>query len=508
MSFRDYQQDQPMLLPLSVRDCLSKDHFCFVLNQIADSLDLSTISREYYDKGAPAYHPLAMIKILFYAYTQKIFSSRKIENNLAENVFFKYLSGNVQMDHGTINLFRKKHLTNLPKIFAQIVICAANLGIANLSDISIDGTKIKACASKDQLFTKERLEKLKIKIEEALLESLEVDEQEDREFGNRRGYNQVPENLVDPEARKIAVKEAMRKLDKLNEAEKEIDKKQEQADSKREKDKTNNKCSNLSDKDAAVMKMKDHSQKMAYNCQLSTSNQIIAAYDINNDPADTDSLQSTIEKTEEVTGTKVETVKADASYFSKDNINFLKDNQIDGLIPDKKKSIDERQERNNQVPEFDRKRFKYNEESDEFICPGNKRLTLRSKSKDSVKNYRGTECQNCFKKGQCAKGTARTLRADFGLENMKTEMRAKLNTNAGKRKYDERKTEVEPVIGNIKHNLGFNAFLCRGKRMVSIELGLVCSAHNLIKIFHHLKRRTDQVEQIQWNNLIRSRAIA
>ena len=158
MKFMNYDQAQSFLLPPSLAECLPEDHISFVINDTVDHLDLSSIEKDYVEEGHPAYHPRMMVKLLFYAYSQGVRSSRKIENKTNEDIAFRYLTANKHIDHGTVNLFRKNHLSELPTIFAQIVLITSKLGLADLTDISLDGTKIKAQASKTNLFTKEGLD--------------------------------------------------------------------------------------------------------------------------------------------------------------------------------------------------------------------------------------------------------------------------------------------------------------------------------------------------------------
>lgn len=199
--FREYNQNQSMLLPLRVSDCLPIDHICYVINDVVNNLDLQVIESTYSDNGSPAYDPRLMIKVMFYAYTQGIRSSRKIETQLYENNAFRFLSANQQPDHGTINLFRQLHLVALEELFAQIVIMSDGLGMINLTDISLDGSKIKANASKKNLYTQEKINKLRKKIRQILNEAEKIDEEEDKQFGDSRGYNAMPEKIINPETR-------------------------------------------------------------------------------------------------------------------------------------------------------------------------------------------------------------------------------------------------------------------------------------------------------------------
>jgi transposase len=482
-----------MLLPLSVRECLPADHFCFTLDEVVNNLNLSAIKDSYKENGSPAYHPALLIKILFYAYSQGIRSSRKIETNLYENNAFRFLAANEHLDHGTINLFRKIHLNKITDIFAQIVVITGTLGMADLSDISIDGTKYKANASKKYLVDKGELRKLKIKINEALNEANQTDKEEDEKYGDNRGYNQIPEEMRDRQKRTREIKKLTEELGELEVAEREIDRKQEEAKDNDAKKCVNCLTSNITDKDSALMQMKDKSYKMAFNAQLATSNQVITAFEITNQCDDGDSLKSMIQKSEENTKVKIDTVKSDPAYFTEENIDSLNEQQIDGYIPDRQKRNDEKEEDGDESisKKYIRKHFKYDESTDTVICPDGKLLKFKKKAESGVKVYVGTECSNCPNKDKCTKGKARYFKYNLKLEKQKKIMRAKLNSEEGKKKYMERLSEIEPVFGNIKQNMKFDGFSCRGKEMARIELCLVSTAHNLIKIFHHLKKQRE-----------------
>lgn len=526
MKFMNYEQKQLYLLPPTMAECLSEDHLCFTVSDIVDNLDLSKIEEDYKEEGHPAYHPKLLIKLLFYGYTQGVRSSRKLENKTSEDIAFRYLTANSHLDHGTINLFRKNHLSVLPLIFAQIIAAASTLGLADFSDISLDGTKIKAQASRDNLFTKAQIEELKTKFESFLAEAEEIDEEEDKKFGDKRGYNQVPAHLADPKVRREEIRKIQKRLAKLDQAGKDIERKQEEAQKReeskpkgrRDKRKLKNmsaNTSNTTDPEANLMEMKDKSYKMAYNAQITASKQFIAAYDVTNECTDTKSLPEMIKKTEANTKKKVEKIKADSAYFTKHSMVFLEDNQIEAFIPDRLKEIDENDEQNkkwkkntqgSKIPnKYDRKNFTYDEKNDQFICPEGKPLTLRQRNifGDGIREYRGTECKNCASHDLCVKGRNRHIQVDFRLDKMVTDMRTKLNSANGKRKYKERQTEVEPVFGNLAHNLNFTEFLCRGRTMALVELGLISSAHNLKKIFYALRKKNINPREVAWDKLLK-----
>jgi len=504
-NFKTYNQAQPMLLPPSLSECLPKDHVCFIINDIVNNLDLSAVEKTYLSGGCSAYHPRMMTKVLFYGYVQKIRSSRKLEAELYQNIPFRFLSGNQQPDHGTINLFRKNHLVNLKEVFTQIMFLAGNLKSIDFGDVAIDGTKIKANASKKNTFDQAKIDKFKQELDQFFAEADDIDKKEDDQFGESRGYDTMPKEMIDPVVRQAELAKRKAMLEKLLQAEKNIKDKLAKVGTSEEKKLKKNSTSNTTDPDCNLMKMKDKSYKMAYNVQLATTEQIITAYDLNGEPNDVSSFQTMVERVEENTGLKVETIEADAGYYSKPNLQFCESKDIDTYIPDEMKSKEEGQDRNNKIPKYDRRNFQYNEQSDELICPEGKHLKLKDKTRTGSKRYACRDCKTCPVRKDCTKGKSkyRILTYDHKHEQRTKEMREKLNSDSGKAIYLKRMSNIEPVIGNIKYNGNFTEFHCRGKTTTLIEVGLLSIAHNLIKTFHLIKNDQKDREEIQWNSLMR-----
>ena len=227
--FKEYSHSQTMLLPPNITDWIPKDHQCFVINEIIDKLNINCVKDTYSDNGAPAYDPRMLVKIIFYSYAKGIRSSRKIEDLTHENIVYRYLSANQFPDHGTINLFRKDHLKDLEDLFAQVVVLCDGSGVIDPSDISIDGSIFKANASKNSTYDKKTIDKLKKKIGEILQEAEDIDEEEDKKYGKRRGYSEMPEKLKDPKTRTREIERLQEKMRKLKEADQAIDEKQAKA---------------------------------------------------------------------------------------------------------------------------------------------------------------------------------------------------------------------------------------------------------------------------------------
>lgn len=520
--FKLYNQKQPMLLPPDIRDCIPTDHIGFVINDIVDTINMDVIENTYTNNtgGASAYSPWLLIKVLFYAYTTGIRSSRMIEKQCRENIVFRYLSASECPDHATINLFRKKHLTALEDIFAELVIICGQLKMTNFSNISIDGSIFQASASKKNTFNRQEIVNYKKRIRQILQEAEDIDKAEDNQYGpTNRGYDQIPSKLSDPKTRQKEIKRLMDKMDKLNQADKKIKNKQTKVKNQtaliKKASQYNN--HNIIDPDANLMKLKNtKAVKPSYNGQIATNNQVILSYDITNQAIDEPSLFTMIKKTENNTQTKVQTLKADCGYWSKENMekleetNNIRKTKINAYIPDRRKSFEEKGIRNNTLNKYHRYYFKYNKKTDEFICPQEKTLKLKitnrdktNKNKILTQRYFGSNCTTCPVKELCTTAKNKQLCIDWKLEHLKEEMRAKLNTKQGKQTYLERMYDVEPVFGNIKHNQKMTTFHCRGKTMVKTEFGLSCIAHNFTKLNHWLKNTQNKQ---QFENLLLQRS--
>lgn len=512
--FKEYNQNQPMLLPPDIRDLIPAEHVCYTINNLVDQLDMSAIKESYSKLGASAYDPKMLTKLLFFAYMRGVRSSRRIEQLTMENLIYRYLSANQRVDHSTICLFRKKHLVELEQLFSQIVIIADKLKMVDITEIAIDGSIFTANASHKNTLDKESIKKIRKRIKKVLRQAERADKKENGKYEPGEGvYPKAAKGPEDKEARNREIAKLKNKLKELEEAEEIITEKQEKVKTENSDigKQSRHNSHNTSDKDANLMKLKNgRTYKPAYNGQLATSNQLILAYDISDKGTDTEMLEPMIEKTEQITKTKIKTVKADAGYWSRDNIDRLNSRKIDAYIPDPDKAKEEKQTRDNTIPKFSRLNFQYDAKTDEFICPANKRLALRDESKQGknigLKRYVGQNCASCKWKDECTKSRKRTINYRPELEEQKIRMRKKLNSKKGKLKYQERMYDVEPVFGNIIYNQKAGNFLCRGKPMVKIEFGLSCIAHNLIKITNWIKEKNITISDLQLDTSMRSGA--
>ena len=371
---------------------------------------------------------------------QGIRSSRKLEKAIHEDIAFRLLSGNQQPDHWTLSEFRRRHHNALGRLFVQSVQMAKNAGLVKMGHIAVDGTKIKANASKHSAMSYGRMEeeerRLLGEIKKFFEEADAIDDEEDRMYGSRRG-DELPEHLNTQAKRVRAIQKAMRELEEeaRRKAAEEEAKKKEQAQSKGRKPPEGKKPDeikpapkaqrNFTDPESRIMKNSDKAFIQGYNGQLAVDaeTQIIVGATLTNQSADCPHLIPLIEQVRENVGERPAEVSADAGYFSQSNIQTLKDLCIEAFIPPDK--------------------MKHSEW---------KQLTPP--------------------KGRIPKDMSLTDR-----------MRRKLRTKHGRERYKLRMCSVEPVFGQIKECRGLRQFLLRGLEKLDSLWLLDCAVHNLLKIF-------------------------
>lgn len=474
-NFIPYNQGQLMLLPLNIREMIPEDHLVHGVSTIVERLDLSSIYQKYNNDegGRPSYHPLMLVKVLFYAYAVGIRSSRKMAARLESDVFFMYLAAMQRPDFRTISDFRKAHLCQLRELFKQIVIIAKELGIGKIGHIAIDGTKMRASAGRRRTRSKEELEKLEEKIEKEiekiLEEAEEIDEEEDRLYGDKRG-DELPKELRKREDLIEKIEKAKEKLEKEGWKE-----------------------ANITDPDCRLMKDADGGIDTSYNTQVAVDEeaQIIIANDVVTEVNDHHQFIPLYEQVLENTGERPEEVSADCGYSNGKNYIYIEENKIDAYLPDQmfEKEVDK--EGMEKISRYDRRNFKYNKEQETFTCPEGKRLVLKQNyKKDGINSriYIGQECSLCKQRVECTRSKARHIKISE-VDGIMERMRKKLLTEEGKEKYKKRLSTVEPVLGNIKKNFGYRDFLLRGIEKVKGEFDLMCIAHNIKKIHKHLSSK-------------------
>ena len=433
------------LLPPSVQDWLPEDHLARFVVDIVSQLDLRSITDQYGGRGSKAYHPRMLLSLLFYGYATGIFSSRKLEQATYDSVAFRYIAANNHPDHDTIAAFRKRFLQQLKPLFVQILIIAKEMGLLKVGKVSLDGTKVKANASKHRALSWKhacKLEKqIQAEVDELMRLAQEADSSEIPDEMN------IPQELLRRQDRLEAIAEAKKKIEqRANERySREVEQYEQKVDARKAKAEETGKKPrgkdpkpptagprdrdqvNLTDEESRIMPSAE-GFKQAYNAQAAVDLDtmcVISAH-VTQSPNDKQEVNPTLEaldKLPEQLG-KVDTLLADTGYLSEANVNKCIEAEV--------------------TPLFSTGRQKHNQ-------PLQERFTKPEPLPDNASP----------------------------VEQMKYH----LKTPEGKQLYGKRKSTVEPVFGIIKHVMGFRQFMLRGYEAVSGEWTLVSIAWNLKRMF-------------------------
>ena len=430
--FRDYSPNQDFLLPPSLREWLPSDHLANFISDVVDALDLSEIIDAYDNSqgGQAPFHPVMMTKLLLYAYCIGVPSSRRIEKSTYEVIPFRVLSANQHPDHDTISEFRKRHLVALSRIFLQVLELCRKAGLVKLGHVALDGTKVKANASKHKAMSYDHMQKktdeLKAEIARLLAEAEAMDAAEDVRYGRGKRGDELPEELRFRQRRLRKIEEAKQALEE--EARKEAEAKpsaagKPEAAPARPKP---NAQRNFTDPDSRIMR--DGATKafeQAFNGQVAVDSeyQVIVAAGVTQECNDKHQVEPMVERLKaNLRGLSPKRMSLDNGYYTDENVEFLRGEGIDAYIATG--------------------RLKHGE-----VPPPAPR-------------------------GRIPKGLT-----------TKERMARKLRTVKGRCTYAKRKEIAEPAIGQIKEARGFRRFLLRGLEKVDAEWLIICLTHNLLKLF-------------------------
>ena len=429
-TFRPYDPDQQLLLPAALQEWLPPDHLAYFISDVVDQLDLSAITARYQgeERGGPPYDPRMMVKVLLYGYCTGVSSSRRIAQRLHEDIAFRVLAANNTPDFRTISDFRKDHLKALADLFHQVLELCQKAGLVKLGHVALDSTKVKANASKHKAMSygrmKEKDDQLEAEVDDLLRRAQEVDEEEDRRYGRDKRGDELPEELAFREGRLRKIREAKAAL----EAEAKAEAEQAESEGRNHPGVPDDKAQrNFTDPDSRIMPVpggRDFQQ--SYNCQavVDSECQVIVAARATNVPSDKQQAVPMVEETTLNTGEVPKELSADAGYYSARAVEEL---CALGVDP--------------------------------FIAPERTRHGTRPEPAP---------------RGRIPKGLSARDR-----------MRRKLRTKRGRERYALRMETVEPVFGQIKQGRGFRQFLLRGLEKVNREWHLICTGHNLLKMFRY-----------------------
>lgn len=442
--FRTADYEKTLNLQISLRDVLPPDHLARFLVDIVAQLDLNSIYKKYSDRGAPPYAPEVLLVLLFYGYATGVFSSRQIERATYEVIPFRFIAGNMHPDHDTIAHFRRQNLGELQELFVQLLLIAHTMGVLKLGNISLDGSKIHADASKSKAVSYKRLVAIEAFLQQQVAQLLALAEMADQtalpekmdindEIKRRQ---QRLEQLA--EAKKVLEERAQARYE-AEKAEYETKLRQREAKAARKGHKPRGRKPkpprpgprdkdqyNFTDPDSAIMKNPNNKGfDQHYNVQVAVDQEslLIVAAVLSNDPTDRQQALPTVDAIPDVLGTP-SAAALDAGYWSEDNVNGL---QARGIDP--------------------------------YIATG------REPHNQGWQAY-------FVQQSDPPAATAPALE----------KMAYQLRTEIGHAIYRLRKCTVEPVIGVIKEVLGFRQFSLRGQTAAAGEWLLVCLAFNLKRL--------------------------
>jgi len=438
--FRPWKIDEAQLLPPSVQDYVAEDHLSrFIVALVRESLELSEIEASYASVlGQPPFHPRMMTALLLNGYVSGIYSSRRIAKACTERADFMMIVAGDAPDFRTISDFRRRHLQALAKLFVQVLKLCEAAGLAKLGHVAIDGTKIKANASKHKAMSYERMKKreaeLQAEVDRWLATAEAADAEEDRLHGAGRG-DEMPSWIADKEKRLAKLRAAKAQMEaEAKAAAEEETRRRAEAERKRmaEGRKKNGFAAkppseepdgkaqrNFTDPESRVLLTKDgYIQGWNAQAAVDSTAQVIVAHTLTQSMSDQGQLAVLVDAIEANLGARPKEASADAGYCSEANLAALADRGVAGYI-----------------------------------------ATGRAKHAADVK------------------------RAVSGP--LTQAMRRKLKRAGWRSRYRLRKQIVEPVFGQIKQARGFRQFLLRGIEKVRAEWALICTAHNITKLARH-----------------------
>lgn len=526
--FKDYTINQTVL-PLNVEQYIPETDVAFAVNSLVESIPQVLFNQLEQELGRPAYHPKMMLKIILYAYTQRVFSGRKIAFLLDDSYRMRWLANHEQVSYRTINRFRN-HETTATLLAEAFVLFRRQLIMNHVIDneaIFIDGTKIEADANKFSFVWRKATTQYERSLDEKSTAFYQKLYQEDilpclKEEDQSDGLasEQLEEIAHHLEADLYETEEQL-----VNEKKKE---KQSQLKKKRrlykkylrkvqtdflprkQKYEAYNKLFqgrnsfSKTDTDATFMRMKEDYMrngqlKPGYNLQIATENQYVLAYDLFPNPTDSRTLPPFLDSFLEQHKELPEYIVADAGYGSEENYMYVTDslNKTPLITYGSYRKECKKKTKNNR---FNVENWRYLEEEDEYICPANRPVTFKgySQRKDKwgfvrdFKKYECEDCRACPVRSQCTKAKSdrnRQIQVNNTWRYFKAECKKKLLEEKTRSIYKRRKIEVEPVFGHLKAQLAFHRFHLRGKQGTKIDIGLALMALNLKKLAKYMERK-------------------
>jgi transposase len=427
-TYRPWNPDQQWLLPPSPREWLPENDLVYFVMDVVRQLDLGAISGVYEqsERGYPPFHPRMMACLLIYGYSIGVRSSRQIAQRCERDAAFRVIAGEDIPDFRTISLFRKTHLQAFTGLFVEVLQIARGAGLVKLGHLSLDGTKIKANASRHKAMSYGRMKqdeaRLKQEIKDLLAKAEASDAEEDGRYGKDSRGEELPKELARRQDRLAKILAAKAALEERARQQQDDDKDGPEGGPVRVDDKAQY---NFTDPQSRIMKANNKGWDQSGNAQavVDSTAQIIVAADVTDQASDVKQVEPMLEQTKQNAGQEAEMdkVSMDAGYFSEANVKWLEEHQIDGYVATG--------------------RLKHHEH-------------MAGAPRGRIPGHLST----------------------------KQRMARKLRTLKGRATYARRKAIVEPVFGQLKRVMGFGQFLLRGLKQMRGEWRLACLCYNLRRL--------------------------
>jgi transposase len=501
---------QYSLLKETLEDSIPSDHPVRVLDWVLDQMDWSEWIAQYPGGGRPAYPPDVMAKLLIYAYMVGMRSSRMTEHACRNSMDFMWLMSGRKPDHDTIATFRRENVERFVDVFKATVAVCREAGLVAMEGVAVDGTRVEANNGRDSTMKREEIEKELKKLEERVRKIVGEAEAKDREedalFGEGVSPNNLPKELKDAEKRRERMEKALEKVKAKNERE-------SGRLGKKSKGKNNSRVP-VVDVDSDVMKDKKGSFGPNYNPYVAVDglSGVIVSCGVTNQHNDAGHLKPAIEEAEENTGMSVAQVRADSAYATAENLEYCEGRGVDPCMaplfssPGRKPG---RKDLPEGVPQtavgadgdaievgkilrgnkgkFDKLAFKYDHETDCYMCPLGHSLKKVGETKSGIggetrTRYRCGDCCECPVRAMCTTNRRGREVCRSWAEEVRVRHHERMKDPKHKADYRLRKQVVEPAVGIIKHVMGVRRFHLRGLTFVDGEWDITCTAFNIKKV--------------------------
>lgn len=509
MGFKPYEQDQILLLPPNLGELIGENDLCRVISEFVEALPRDNVEGAWdKDNGCPPYHPRMMLKVLLYAYSQKIYSSRKIAKALRQHVGFMWLAAMATPSHCTVNRFRSEYFKDtLGKVFAALARMLLEEEYILDQDYFADGTIMEANAGRYTHVWRKNTERYEKAVTQRAAEIIEEARKTDLleetlfeggDLPERGEASTLDSKTIRKAARALSERQSPQAQKSARALEKEAGKK-EKYEAQKEKLGSRNSYSKT-DEGATFMRTKQDLLRPAYNVMAGTQQGFITGVSVHQSPNDGAVLVPHLEARAAVGLPAPPSITGDAAFGTEENYSYTEERKIESYL----KYPSFYRETKGKCRPFEKANFRYDAENDRFVCPqGNllrfvfeKDYTTSSGYTSTQRTYQSSSCAGCPSKEECTRSDQRSIKHSVKLGQQRDASRARLQSEKGRSLCKARSHAIETVFGHLKHNMGFARFLLRGLRKVTLEMLWHSLAYNLKRMRNQKENPKNQKKKL------------